>query len=100
MLPMSGFADTGERLRKPLNRLSAVVTESRIKPKTAVEVRCHAPDLELLFVDWLNRIIYEMAVRQMLFGRYAVKLNGVTSLTGVAVGRAAGCRATCPGLRA
>ena len=61
--------------------LSAVVTESVIEPKTAVEIRCHAPDLELLFVEWLNRIIYEMAVRQMLFGRYAVQLSGNTRLT-------------------
>jgi SHS2 domain-containing protein len=33
------------------------------------------PDLELLFVDWLNTIIYEMAVRKMLFARFALTIE-------------------------
>ena len=36
---------------------------------------CEAPDLELLFVEWLNAIIYEMAVRNMLFGRFSVRIE-------------------------
>ena len=36
---------------------------------------CEAPDLELLFVEWLNAIIYEMAVRRMLFSRFAVRIE-------------------------
>lgn len=39
-----------------------------------VHLTCEAPDLELLFVEWLNAIIYEMAVRNMLFGRFLVEL--------------------------
>ena len=42
----------------------------RSELKVAVQVRCEVPDLELLFVEWLNAIIYEMAVRNMLFGRF------------------------------
>ena len=56
--------------------LTAVVTHAVVEPRTAVEVRCEAPDLELLFVEWLNAIIYEMAVRSMLFGRFAVRIEG------------------------
>jgi len=33
-------------------------------------------DFEFLFVEWLDAIIYEMAVRQMLFGRFAVRIKG------------------------
>ncbi len=33
-------------------------------------------DLELLFVDWLNTIIYEIAVRRMLFARFDVRIEG------------------------
>ena len=40
-----------------------------------VEVKCEAPDIELLFVEWLNAVIYEMAVRNMLFGRFAVRID-------------------------
>jgi SHS2 domain-containing protein len=55
--------------------LTAVVTDAEVKPATVVEVSCDAPDRELLFVEWLNAIIYEMAVRRMLFGRYAVNIE-------------------------
>ena len=30
----------------------------------------------MLFAEWLNRLIYEMAVRGMLFSRYAVRIEG------------------------
>ena len=56
--------------------LTAVVTHANVKPLYAVEVTCTAPDLELLFVDWLNAIIYEMSVRKMLFARFAVAIHG------------------------
>jgi len=55
--------------------LTAVVTRAPVEPLSPIEVRCRAPDLELLFVDWLNTIIYEMAVRNMLFARFDVKIE-------------------------
>jgi protein archease len=55
--------------------LTAVVTHAEVEPKVPVDVRCEAPDLELLFVEWLNAIIYEMAVRRMLFGRFRVRIE-------------------------
>jgi len=69
--------------------LSAVVADiSTIAPKERVEVRCDAPDLELLLVSWLNAIIYEMAVRGMLFGEFHVAVSG-HSLTGTLIGETA-----------
>jgi SHS2 domain-containing protein len=56
--------------------LTAVITHAEVKPQVLVQVRCEAPDLELLLVEWLNAIIYEMAVRKMLFGRFAVRIDG------------------------
>jgi SHS2 domain-containing protein len=55
--------------------LTAAVTSTAIKDETVVEVSCRAPDREILFVEWLNAIIYEMAVRRMLFGRFRVNLT-------------------------
>ncbi len=55
--------------------LTAIVTTSPIAPLVTIAVRCEAPDLEVLLVDWLNAIIYEMAVRSMLFARFAVKIE-------------------------
>jgi len=59
--------------------LTAVITDpATVNPKVAVHVACEAPDLELLLVDWLNALIYEMATRKMLFGRFAVRIAGNT----------------------
>src|ERR687887_2122935 len=55
--------------------LTAVITDAPIAPKTRVVVACEAPDVELLLVEWLNAIIYEMAVRHMVFGRFAVHIE-------------------------
>lgn len=54
--------------------LTAIVTDAEIAEKTSVEVSCEAPDVELLLVEWLNAIIYEMAVRNMVFCRFKVTI--------------------------
>ena len=56
--------------------LTAVVADPlRVRGETLVELRCGAPDDELLVVDWLNALIYQMATRNLLFGRFAVTLH-------------------------
>ncbi len=66
--------------------LTAVVADiTTIAQAESVEIRCHAPDRELLLVSWLNAIIYEMAVRGMLFGGFKVITAGC-SLTGTLSG--------------
>lgn len=77
-----GFGATpAEAFEQAAHALTAVVTHAAVEPKVRVEVRCEAPDLELLFVEWLNAIIYEMAVRGILFSRFAVRIE-VTQLEG------------------
>ncbi len=59
--------------------LTAVVADvSKVGANESVEVRCEAPDLELLLVSWLNAVIYEMAVRSMLFSRFHVVISDRT----------------------
>ena len=66
--------------------LTAVITDPpRVVPVTTVQIRCTAPDDELLLVEWLNALIYEMAVRRMLFGHFHVALEG-TRLEAQAIG--------------
>ena len=56
--------------------LSAVITDiATIAPHSAVEVKASAPDHELLLVDWLNALIYEMAVHRWLFSRFTVRID-------------------------
>ena len=70
-------ATAAEAFEQGALALTAVVTRNEVEPTIQVEVSCEAPDLELLFVEWLNTIIYEMAVRGMLFGRFAVRIEGM-----------------------
>jgi SHS2 domain-containing protein len=71
-----GFGATAaEAFEQAALALTAVITHAKVEPRASVEVRCEAPDLELLFVEWLNALIYEMAVREMLFGRFAVRIQ-------------------------
>lgn len=57
--------------------LTAVVADlDRVNGETAVAIHCHAPDRELLLVDWLNALISEMATRGLLFNRFEVNLEG------------------------
>jgi SHS2 domain-containing protein len=72
-----GFGATAaEAFEQAAFALTAVVTDSPVKPAVAVEVSCDAADIELLLVEWLNAIIFEMATRTMLFGRFEVQLEG------------------------
>jgi SHS2 domain-containing protein len=61
--------------------LTAAITEKTITPRTEIEIACHGSDKELLFVDWLNTIIYYMSTERMLFGRFKVRFheNGLTA---------------------
>lgn len=56
--------------------LTAVVTGLElVHSEVAVQIRCEAPTDELLFVDWLNALVYEMATQRLLFGRFAVTIG-------------------------
>ena len=56
--------------------MTAIVADPKdVLPKEAVAVQCEAPDDELLLVDWLNSLVYEMATRRMLFSRFAIRLE-------------------------
>jgi tRNA nucleotidyltransferase (CCA-adding enzyme) len=70
-------ATPGEAFEQGACALMAIITHAEIKADIAVAVTCEAPDLEVLFVEWLNAIIYEMAVRKMVFHRFAVRIQGM-----------------------
>lgn len=57
--------------------LTAIVTDpAAVATAAKVAIGCRAPALEFLLVDWLNAVIFEMATRRMLFGRFAVAIAG------------------------
>jgi SHS2 domain-containing protein len=73
-----GYGPTlAEAFEQAALAMTAVITDpSGVRPETAVEVSCAAPDPELLLVDWLNAWVYEMATRSMLFSRFTVAIDG------------------------
>ena len=57
--------------------LTAVITDPAcVRLERQIEIHCKAPDDALLLVDWLNALIYEMATRRMVFGKWQVVLDG------------------------
>jgi tRNA nucleotidyltransferase (CCA-adding enzyme) len=57
--------------------LTAVILDPQeLTGAEVVEVTCEAPDDELLLVDWLNALVYQMATRRLLFGRFEVHIDG------------------------
>ena len=67
-------ATRDEAFAEAARGLTAVVTDlDAVAPLHAVTIRCEAPDDELLLVAWLNELIFEMATRHMVFGRFEVR---------------------------
>jgi len=87
-----GVRGVGETLEQAFEEaalaMTAVITDPEgVACRESVEVDCEAPDRELLLVDWLNALVYEMATRGMLFRRFHVEFDG-NRLHGRACGEA------------
>ena len=53
--------------------LTSVVTDlDQVVCRNTLELECEAEDPEVLLVDFLNAVIYEMSIRKMLFSRFSV----------------------------
>lgn len=69
-------ATCAEAFEEAARALTAVVTDPEsVRNTETITVTCEAPDDEALLVDWLNALVYEMAVRKMVFGGFRVTLN-------------------------
>ncbi|MGD8998806.1 MAG: archease [Granulosicoccaceae bacterium] len=82
-----GIADDKEQafVQAALAMSAAITDLDSIQNLDAVEIHCQAPDDEILLIDWLNALVYEMATRKMLFGRFELAIKGHT-LSGKAWG--------------
>ncbi len=56
--------------------LTAAITEpSKVRCRNSIQLEIQASELETLLFDWLNALIYEMAVRNMLFGHFQLHID-------------------------
>jgi tRNA nucleotidyltransferase (CCA-adding enzyme) len=54
--------------------LTAVITDpAKVEPRESVEIVCCENDDELLFMNWLSSLLYEMDTRGMLFSRFEIE---------------------------
>ena len=57
--------------------LTAIITDpASVSPVTPVLIMFPLQDMERLFFDFLNRVIYEMATRHMLFSKFDLSSSG------------------------
>jgi SHS2 domain-containing protein len=72
-----GYGDSpAEAFEHAALAMTAAITDPRdIAAAQVVDIECTAPDQELLLVDWLNALIYEMATRHLCFGRFEVEID-------------------------
>lgn len=72
-----GFGRTlAEAFEQAALAMTAVMVEpSEVRPARSIDVMVAAEDEEMLLVEWLDALIYEMATRRMLFCRYQVKIE-------------------------
>lgn len=54
---------------------AAICDPAKVGAGDTVQIECAAPDAEMLLVDWLNALVYEMATRRMLFSRFEVTIE-------------------------
>ena len=66
--PAEAFGQTA------LAMCAAVVDLATVSCDQAIEIESEASSLDLLLLDWLNALVYEMAARRMIFGAFEVDI--------------------------
>lgn len=69
-------ATQAEAFEQAALALTAIVTDvDLVEPRQQVELHVRNSDPEMLFVDWLDAVVFEMATRKMLFSRFEIILS-------------------------
>ena len=56
--------------------MTAVIADlGLIRLEREIEIELEAPKLDLLFIDWINALVFEMADRRMVFGAFNVDIG-------------------------
>lgn len=56
--------------------MTAAVTDlGRVQLERQVEIELQASQLDLLFIDWINALVFDMADKKMVFGAFRVEIG-------------------------
>lgn len=75
-----GIRGLGQTMEKAFEMaamaLTSVVTDPQhVSPTIHIRIHLEEKDPELLFLDWINSVIYEMDIKKMLFSNYNVSIK-------------------------
>jgi tRNA nucleotidyltransferase (CCA-adding enzyme) len=69
--------DMAEAFAQAALAMTAIITDpAGVHPEQCISLACSEADPEMLFVDWLNQVIFAMATRRMLFSHFDVHIGG------------------------
>ena len=54
---------------------NVMVNIQKVEPKQTVTVECNAQNIEELFVEWLNELIAQFGLQDLVFSEFSVKIN-------------------------
>lgn len=69
---------------------SVIVSLEKVEPKKEIKIKCEAVNLEELFVEWLNKLLSEAGIENLVFSDFRIKeikkADSGYKLSGVAKG--------------
>ncbi|HOK35154.1 MAG TPA: archease [Candidatus Pacearchaeota archaeon] len=69
---------------------SVMVNLAKVEPKKEIKIECEADNLEELFVEWLNNLLSEAGIQNLVFNKFKIneikKTNSEYKLFGSAWG--------------
>ncbi len=66
----------GEAFEEGAKAMFGIMADlEKIEPKEEITVKCTAPGIEELFVEWLNALLAEKDIKEMLFSEFKVKIE-------------------------
>ncbi|GMR18068.1 MAG: archease [Gammaproteobacteria bacterium] len=69
-------ATKAEAFEQAGRALTAIITRpDDVNPAQQIDIQCQAENDDILFADWLNAIIYQMAQQRMLFSKFDVDIK-------------------------
>lgn len=75
-----GILASGKELREAFvdgakAMFNVMVNLDDVKPEKKVEISCNATDVAALFVEWLNELLSQRDIKDMLFSEFDVKIS-------------------------
>jgi SHS2 domain-containing protein len=65
-----------------------MVDINKVEPVKRVEIKCSAFNIEELYIEWLNALLAEADINEMVFSKFTIDYLSENSLHGYALGEA------------